>query len=319
MRKRAFFLLKIGLLFIFSYTCVHAENINTALWEKIRNSPEGDLNKRINYFSKCFIGVPYGSIDYQKPENVDSYHEIENYLFQPEYRVEFSKYDCVLFVETVLALAISNSKNPLQKFEEDFTQNLKRIRYVAGKDSYIYRNHFQSIDWNINNSWLVKDITEDLGIKSNIAECNIDKPEWLFKNSSFIKFINKEPISGVDIRKENVLSILRQHKIDYAVQQSRVKYLLINDVLTNIVKLYDVLPDISIINIVRPNWKIKKYIGTNLNISHVGFIIKQKNNLYFRHASSKNGVEELLLTDYLDKYKESETIKGINVLKIDVI
>ena len=306
------------LLILFSNIYVNAENINSDLWGKINNSSQDSLNNRINYFSKIFIGIPYGSIDYQKPKNVDSYKEVKDYLFQPEYAVEFSKFDCVLYIETVLALSLTNGKNSLQEFEKDFANNLKKIRYVAGKDAYIYRNHFQSIDWNINNSWLVKDITHDLGVKGYIAECDIDKPEWLFKNSSFVRFINKDPASAIAARKQKILDMLRQYKVDYSTQRSEVKYLSINDFLENSKKLYQAFPDVAIINIVRPNWNIKKIIGTNLNISHAGFVIKQKNDLYFRHASSKNGVEELLLTDYLDKYKESKTIKGINILAIDV-
>ncbi len=302
--------------FIFYVVMASAEQITPKLWQVIKNAPSNSLSKRIDYFGKLFIGLPYGSIDYQKPKKISTLKEIEEYLFKPEYKVEFTKFDCVIFVETVLALSITKNSKSLQGFEKSFTKNLQAIRYIQGKDAYIYRNHFQSIDWNVNNSWLVKDITSNFPIPKHIARCNINKPEWLFKNSSWKEFLNEESKSDANDKKRDILAILQKYGVDYATKESEVKYLSIQDIVKNAEKIYGGFPEVAIINIVRPNWDIKKIIGTNLNISHVGFVIKKNSNLIFRHASSKGGVKELLLVDYLQRFIDSSTIKGINVLAL---
>ena len=82
--------------------------------------------------------------------------------------------------------------------------------------------------------------------------------------------------------------------------------------------LFHQIPHASIIEIVRPNWHLKDKIGTNLHVSHVGFAIRNSaGDLLFRHASSEHQkVEEVKLIDYLGRYCDSPTIKGINVQKI---
>nr|WP_277619301.1 N-acetylmuramoyl-L-alanine amidase-like domain-containing protein [Legionella norrlandica] len=74
------------------------------------------------------------------------------------------------------------------------------------------------------------------------------------------------------------------------------------------------MPNGAIIEIVRPNWDLRKEIGTALNISHLGFAIWINDKLYFRQASSQYGkVIDVPLIDYLDKARSSPTIKGINI------
>ena len=72
----------------------------------------------------------------------------------------------------------------------------------------------------------------------------------------------------------------------------------------------------AIIEIVRPNWRLTEKIGTNLHVSHLGFVFTGINNdIVFRHASSDKGkVVEVSLIDYLRNCLSSKTIQGINVL-----
>jgi len=66
--------------------------------------------------------------------------------------------------------------------------------------------------------------------------------------------------------------------------------------------------------IVRPNWNLQDKIGTNLHISHLGFIIWQDNQPYFRHASSESKkVVNVSLKSYLKDMLKSPTIKGVNI------
>lgn len=82
--------------------------------------------------------------------------------------------------------------------------------------------------------------------------------------------------------------------------------------------LIDSIPSGSVVNIVRPNWNLKSAIGTNMNISHQGFVIRKNGVTLMRHASSSGSkqVAELPLADYLSAFLLSPTIKGINILSV---
>lgn len=78
----------------------------------------------------------------------------ETYDPQPLYCIDRS--DCVVFSEHTYAMALS------QDWPQFFAM-LQRIRYRDGQIGVLTRNHYTEADWNIQNSWLVRDITEDLG------------------------------------------------------------------------------------------------------------------------------------------------------------
>jgi hypothetical protein len=63
--------------------------------------------------------------------------------------------DCVVFSEHTYAMALSRSW-------EEFFWVLQRIRYNQGIIGVATRNHYTELDWNINNGWLVTDISADL-------------------------------------------------------------------------------------------------------------------------------------------------------------
>jgi hypothetical protein len=64
--------------------------------------------------------------------------------------------DCVVFAEHTYAMALSRSW-------EEFFWVLQRIRYNKGIIGVATRNHYTELDWNVNNGWLVTDITAELG------------------------------------------------------------------------------------------------------------------------------------------------------------
>ena len=73
------------------------------------------------------------------------------------------------------------------------------------------------------------------------------------------------------------------------------------------------IPTGTIVSVVRPNWNMKDKIGTNINVSHVGFAIWKNGTLYFRHASTtyKKVVDEEFIT-YFRRYLSSPSVKGVN-------
>ncbi len=127
----------------------------------------------------------------------------------------------------------------------EFIENLRNIRYQSGKVAYENRNHFFT-DWREHNSDLVKDITE-----------NISGGE----TSQTIKILNQKDdgtcfLPGLPCRKRTITYI----------------------------------PSETINDAVIENLKTGDYVGiysekTGLDVSHVGILIKNKNGVFFRHAS----------------------------------
>ena len=68
-------------------------------------------------------------------------------------------------------------------------------------------------------------------------------------------------------------------------------------------KVFSHIPSGTIVEIVRANWNLKKMIGTNLNVAHMGFAIRTKKGLMFREASSEHSlVIDVPLAKYLVRY-----------------
>src|SRR5262249_26215905 len=74
---------------------------------------------------------------------------------QESLAIRFDGFDCVTYVETVLALAAAHN-------EEEFREALREMRYAKGHISWHRRNHYMS-DWIKNNQrrGIVKNITKD--------------------------------------------------------------------------------------------------------------------------------------------------------------
>lgn len=76
----------------------------------------------------------------------------------PDPRVDFTKVDCVTYLEESLALALSARRN-----EAAFLEILDKIRYANGEVGFRTRNHYMMRDWVPANSWLVDDVTREVG------------------------------------------------------------------------------------------------------------------------------------------------------------
>lgn len=103
---------------------------------------EADLGKRLDHISGLLLGRPYveGALGGgpQLPE---------------QFRIALGAFDCVTFVETVLALAIARTI-------EEFVDTIRRIRYKEGEIDWFCRNHYM-VDWTRNN--------EDRGFIKNLT------------------------------------------------------------------------------------------------------------------------------------------------------
>src|SRR5262245_33320436 len=100
------------------------------LLEDVSNEP--DLAKRIDFISACFLGHPYIANSLGGGEGL------------PEVlTISLDGFDCVTYMEIVLALAISKNTN-------DFITTIREIRYEGGKVAWRCRNHYMTA-WARNN------------------------------------------------------------------------------------------------------------------------------------------------------------------------
>lgn len=249
---------------------------NETLLKTLLTFDEVSVFDRIDFFSKQFLGASYltGA-------------QSEDRLYR------FDGFDCVTYVSTVLALAIS--KDP-----DDFERNILGINYYDAKPCFENRFHFMSCDWNVQNqkNGIVKDITQLIldDCKNALAieaVGEIDKPSWYRRQNKLVP-------SSAQVIKARILYLPLTSLFDKAQKP--------------IEAIFSQIPQAAIIEIVRPNWDLRDKIGTRLHVSHLGFVFWKNRQLLFRHASSKQGgVVEVLLTDYLSACIDSPTIKGINV------
>ncbi len=125
---------------------------------------EPKLPERIKHLARKNIGQPYeiyllGEMPF------------EHYDPQPLYCL--TKSDCLVFTEHTYAMALSNNW-------EIFIRTLQRIRYADGRIGVATRNHYTEADWNINNTWLVRDITPELARQRGVKfQQTIDRAKFL--------------------------------------------------------------------------------------------------------------------------------------------
>jgi hypothetical protein len=292
--------------YIDSYNMASENQVITSIYLSFPSLKSMDIATRISEISAAFLGKPYleGTAGEGHEGRFDQ---------SPQYR--FDAFDCVTLVNAVLALALSNDV-------VSFRKNLCRIAYRGAQLGYQYRHHFMSVDWNLNNEaiGITEDITASIMDASIIeyAEAVIDRPNW-FRHRRYEDIKLLEKISSKN--SEKLLQELHALAETLAPEVTRMPYLpikkLFDDNANPIPSLFDRIPHASIIEIVRPDWKLRDKIGTNLNVSHVGFAIRKDDVLLYRQASSiERRVMDIPLAEYLSYRLESPTIKGINVQRV---
>lgn len=284
------------------------KHYNTTI-QALYNNPQtqsSDLNTRIATDSRYFLDQPYliGALGEGAQGEFDQ---------QPLYRTD--AFDCETYVDTVLALAEANNLT-------QFQSNILKVRYANAIPAFLTRNHFTSVDWNLNNeqNGFLADVTKSLfPTQYRVSQTYINKPAWF----------ERLPLSAIKLLQppmnlQQQTALLGQlHDLASHTQAitSDLDYLpltaLFNKQGVPNKKLFDKIPSGSVIEIVRPNWNLKNQIGTNLDISHMGIALRIKGRLIFREASSlDNKVEDVGLADYLQTLLKNTTVKGIHIEKI---
>lgn len=216
---------------------------------KLLQTIEPDLRKRIDHLAKKMIGQKYEI--YLLGE-----YPFEIYDPQPLYCIDRS--DCVVFSEHIYAMALSDSW-------KKFFAMLQRIRYKDGVIGLLTRNHYTEADWTVNNSWLIKNITDSLpDVKSVQVTSKIDRA----------KFFSKWNI-GQDIPVEE----LKWSYIPASEVPKALKYLKTGD----------------FVNVVRGFSPKDVYVG------HVGLISIGKDSIVYLIHSAEPEVRMEPLIDYMNR------------------
>lgn len=225
---------------------------------------EPSLRKRVDHLAKKLIGQKYEI--YLLGE-----YPFEIYDPQPLYSIDRS--DCVVFSEHIYAMALSDNW-------KKFFAMLQRIRYKDGVIGILTRNHYTEADWTVNNSWLIKDITDSLpDVQSKKVTTKIDRA----------KFFSKWGI-GQNIPVQE----LSWSYIPAAEIPKALKYLKTGD----------------FVNVVRG------YSPNDVYVGHVGIIlIGDDGTVYLIHSTDPE-VKIEKLTDYMNKSLELNKSREIENAKI---
>lgn len=208
--------------------------------------------------------------------------------------------DCLTFINTILAIAHANQYS-------EFLLHLARLNYYNAEIRYQNRYHFMSSDWNPQNAKLgyIEDITQTIGLPTEIASTLIDKPNWILHRTVDHLHL-KKPLSA----KEQQCKLAKLHALatQFTAQHNHTPYIPLHLVNSHH------FPEIAIMQIVRPDWQLREKIGTNLNISHLGLVFQVNNQWIFRHASQiQQKVTDQPLMKYLQFCLTKPSIKGINI------
>lgn len=276
-----------------------------------------DLAARVTAIATHFLGQPYV---------FEPLGEAEEGIYSslPLYRMD--QFDCVTFVDTVLALA--HASNFTQ-----FRENILNIRYAQRQIDYTQRTDwFTDLEWNphLQQSGYIKEATlriVDPHKKplAQFAETVINKPAWYAQKT----------LSNLDLPQlstEHAQQRLAQLKAEgekLTAQPSVLSYLPLTRLFDSAgqpdTALWTQLPEVAVIEIVRPNWrpvnpkdKSTDY-GTHLNVSHIGIAIHTLTGVLFYHAASGKTVMCLPLTDYLHSFLDDQRpapVSGIHIEEI---
>jgi hypothetical protein len=261
---------------------------------------ETAVRQAIERTSEEFLGKPY---DPTGPLGEGENGEVSTKPLSSE--VQF---DCVTFVEQVVARAVSKSP-------DEVVPNLTRIRYADGKISYLNRNHLTELDWipqNIKNGVFV-DITKEMGGGTErTATATIDRGQWLRNRDE--EAIQRDLPSE---KKRAILAELRVAADRYKPTKVAIDYIPTSVLLGN-AEVRARIPSGSVFSVIRDStrWILggeRRPIGTI--VSHQGFIIRKNGALFLRHASRlAKKVVEVPFDLYLRGMLEAHDILGLNVL-----
>lgn len=233
---------------------------------------DSDSGKLILSLGEEFVGRPYGGRSAKYPET--------------EVYIQLDSMNCVTFVETVTALALTVREG--RSSWRDFVYNLKALRYRGGQpNGFASRLHYVT-DWGIDvaHRGLIKEVTSLIG-----------SPSYAVKT---LDFMSRNKNQYPELADEKNLEQIKNVEMGY--KSHRYPYLKRGAIKGAELKDGDIVALTSTLD--------------GLDVGHIGLIIAKKDGVHLLHASSKEGVimiDECPLAEYLLKNRQ---FGGIRVFRI---
>jgi len=241
--------------------------------EKLLASVQGrSLEARLLGLSEQLVGTPYAHSPLGEGEGQD-----------PDPRLRLDRVDCLTFVETVMALALSSS-------EEDVVHVLDSISYRA-RPSYAERNHLMEAGWLPSNTTkgFVRDVTARLGGEGVLQEAKVIGPEaWASTTARALALPPEARLTG-----RFPLSVLPADQVP-----ARAAH----------------WPSGTLLLVVREDapWRITR-------VSHLGFVVQRGGRTYLRHATRgwKDGVVDEELSHLLARHaRYTWKVQGVSLWEV---
>lgn len=178
-------------------------------------------------------------------------------------------------------LAFAMSNN----YDEAFNK-LQKIRYKSGDIRIEKRNHYFMADWVANNSWFVHNVTKEVGGDLAIPLTRTISHEKFFANPVYKGIKSQEP--------DRTMTINYIPKDKLALVENNLHS---GDIATFIINLDGIF------------------------VSHVGFIIKDKNgNTFFRNAKSfeQKQVLDVPYNELVEYLKNNKKNMGMAFIRTDI-
>lgn len=214
----------------------------------------------------------------------------------------WTRFDCVTYVESILSLALIQKRyaSHHQNLDE-YYENLKRIKYFDDNISYLTRNHFTELDWipYLNKIDVLKDVTRSVFRKSPLRTKLVDKHKWYMNKTIGDLYLRGVSDDDVDIKLQK-LQELKTKVADLNLKPISVSLRYIPFAELKKAEVQKRLPKVSIFSLVRGDHPTKD-IATM--ISHQGFLIKlSPNRIVIRHASTSTlNVVDVDFNEYIEK------------------
>lgn len=234
---------------------------------KAKQCDDSSYGKLIEEIGCLFIGKPYqaGTIENTGKEML---------------MVNVSAFDCMTFVETVLALVRCAADGKISR--KEFRKNIKLIRYRQGKiNGYASRLHYFT-DWlhNNENKKILTDVTRHIGGEAKVKKIDFMTAHAqlypaLKNNAQFSKMLTIE--KNLSLRNFYILN-----KDNVNIQKEKI---LSGDIIAFTTD------------------------QEGMDVAHVGFALRQGKHLHLLHASKNEGavvISKQTLTAYL-KYRKKFT------------
>lgn len=287
-------------------TSLHARKLNedyAQFTQTLAQKPPQNANELVLAATNTFLNRPF-AYDY----NGDG----PGADFKSQAYDDSSHVDCMSLATMVLSMLVSPTSQALPT-------TLEHVRYQSGKVGYFSRHHFTSL-WNKANEeqGFLYDLTKNIKYADSTAawhklDMQLNLPAWMHFQKKLLS-------------KQQPLTAKQQQLWQQYYNQSKktsidLSYIPVTELLPSAKSsqhLLQQIPGGSLVYFVTPHWDLRKLIGTEVEIMHIGFLVRKNGQLYLRHAAFKKHVLDVPFADYLEHaHQHLPQIKGVHIAGIN--